>query len=452
MPPLLLTRRCPEWMACSSWGACNLALNTMRVLIAEKMDIVCLVNARQRRVYLPLAGEIAPAAELKGAVIAALDRYRGRKEERVRIALPVHFSHSAPGEKLQLAHRVDISNSGAPGGAASTAGSWRSPECGMRGPQGAVPGGMGGRERNRPGGRRRTAVSCGRCGHLEIGSRPTGSREAVDEGAGGTARAAVPGAASLETLDYAGHCMQAKIGGDYYDFLDVGAAAEVGIVVADIAGKGIPAALLMASLQGSLHGQCSDDSKDLPRLLTSVNLHFCKHTAQARYATFFFGRYCDATRTLHYINCGHNPPLLLRKGGGVEKLGATTTVLGLFPDWKCSVAEVQLKTGDGLAIYTDGITETTGHNGEEFGEGRLLEILRKRVNLEAADRAECRKRGGTIPARRASGRFDAGDCACSIGVADQVTEPGHLLTATWLIRGRVSHLARSPFVLFRYIN
>jgi hypothetical protein len=159
------------------------------------MDIVCLVNARQRRVHLPLAGEIAPAAELKGAVIAALDRYRGRKEERVHIALPVHFSHSAPGEKLQLAHTVDISNSGAPGGAARTAGSWRSPECGMRGPQGAVPGGMGGRERNRPGGRRRTAVSCGRCGHLEIGSRPTGSREAVDEGAGGTARAAVPGAA-----------------------------------------------------------------------------------------------------------------------------------------------------------------------------------------------------------------------------------------------------------------
>jgi hypothetical protein len=114
-------------------SARNLALNTMRVLIAEKMDIVCLVNARQRRVYLPLAGEIAPAAELKGVVIAALDRYRGRKEERVRIALPVHFSHSAPGEKLQLVHTVDISNSGAPGGAASTAGSWRSSEGGMRG-------------------------------------------------------------------------------------------------------------------------------------------------------------------------------------------------------------------------------------------------------------------------------------------------------------------------------
>jgi hypothetical protein len=392
-------------------------------------------------VYLPLAGEIAPAAELKGAVIAALDRYRGRKEERVRIALPVHFSHSAPGEKLQLAHRVDISNSGAPGGAASTAGSWRSPECGMRGPQGAVPVWVGanGTALEGDAGLQCLAVDADIWkldqGQLEAG-KPLMRARAVQRGLLSQEQP------SLETLDYAGHCMQAKIGGDYYDFLDVGAAAEVGIVVADIAGKGIPAALLMASLQGSLHGQCSDDSKDLPQLLTSVNLHFCKHTAQARYATFFFGRYCDATRTLHYINCGHNPPLLLRKGGGVEKLGATTTVLGLFPDWKCSVAEVQLKTGDGLAIYTDGITETTGHNGEEFGEGRLLEILRKRVNLEAADRAECRKRGGTIPARRASGRFDAGDCACSIGVADQVTEPGHLLTATWLIRGRVSHSSR----------
>jgi serine phosphatase RsbU (regulator of sigma subunit) len=114
-----------------------------------------------------------------------------------------------------------------------------------------------------------------------------------------------------------------------------------------------------------------------------VNLNFYKDTAQDRCATFFFGRYCDATRTLHYVNCGHNPPLLLRKGGA-EKLGATATVIGLFPDWKCSVTEAQLKTGDVLAIYTDGISETTGHNGEEFGEGRLLETVRKSVNLEAA--------------------------------------------------------------------
>ncbi len=148
------------------------------------------------------------------------------------------------------------------------------------------------------------------------------------------------------TLDYAGNCTQARaIGGDYYDFLDMG-PGEVGFVLADVAGKGIAAALLMANLEGSLHSQYSSQqrtgSKDIPQLLTSVNRHFYQHTAKDRYATLFFGRYSDATRTLHYVNCGHNPPMLLRKAGAVERLDATATVLGLFSDWQCSVAEVRL--------------------------------------------------------------------------------------------------------------
>lgn len=188
----------------------------------------------------------------------------------------------------------------------------------------------------------------------------------------------------LETLDYEGNCVQARtIGGDYYDFLDMG-PGEVGFVLADVAGKGIAAALLMASLQGSLYSQYSTGSKDIPQLLASVNRHFYKHTAKDRFATLFFGRYGDATRTLRYVNCGHNPPVLLRKRGGVERLEATATVIGLFSDWFCSVAEARLETGDVLSIYTDGITETTGHNGEEFGETRLLETLRKNRELEAS--------------------------------------------------------------------
>jgi len=188
----------------------------------------------------------------------------------------------------------------------------------------------------------------------------------------------------LETLDYAGHCIQARtVGGDYYDFLDMG-AGEVGFVLADVAGKGISAALLMANLQGNLHSQYGTGSKDLSRLLASVNRHFYKYSPKDRYATFFLGRYSDATRTLHYVNCGHNPPLLLRKGGTVERLSATATVLGLFWDWECSVADAQLEAGDVLSIYSDGITETTGHSGEEFGETRLLQTLRNNRDLEAA--------------------------------------------------------------------
>ncbi len=140
----------------------------------------------------------------------------------------------------------------------------------------------------------------------------------------------------------------------------------------------------MASLQGSLHSQYSGSSKDISQLLISVNRHFYNHTAKDRYATLFFGRYSDATRTLHYVNCGHNPPVLLRRGGAVERLDATATVLGLFLEWDCSVAEIRLETGDILCLYTDGITETTGYNGEEFGEARLVDTLRKNADYEAS--------------------------------------------------------------------
>lgn len=155
-------------------------------------------------------------------------------------------------------------------------------------------------------------------------------------------------------------------------------------MLADVAGKGIAAALLMANLQGVLHSQYGMGSQNLPQLLASANRHFCKHTSTDRYATLFLGTYRDDRRTLHYVNCGHNPPILLRKAGAVERLNPTATVLGLFWDWECSVAEIQLESGDVLCLYTDGITETTGPGEEEFGERRLVEALRNNRDLEAA--------------------------------------------------------------------
>ncbi|HEV2728813.1 MAG TPA: SpoIIE family protein phosphatase, partial [Terriglobales bacterium] len=181
----------------------------------------------------------------------------------------------------------------------------------------------------------------------------------------------------LRTLDYGGLCVQARtVGGDYYDFFPI-TPGEVGLVVADVAGKGIAAALLMANLQGILQAQVAFDSKDdLARLLGSVNRQLHAHTESARYATLFFGCYSDCTQTLRYVNCGHNPPVLLRHQGAVERLSATALVLGLFRDWECSVAEVHLEPGDIVSMYTDGITETVGTNEEEFGEARLLNVLR----------------------------------------------------------------------------
>jgi hypothetical protein len=187
----------------------------------------------------------------------------------------------------------------------------------------------------------------------------------------------------LPTLDYRGHCIQARtVGGDYYDFLDIG-PGSVGLVLADIAGKGVSAALLMANLQGALRTEVRIGAQNLPQVLASVNRHFHEHTDTNRYATLFFACYDDATRKLRYVNCGHNPALMLHKGG-VERLGATATVLGLFPDWECAVTEVQMERGDTLCMYTDGITEATDKNGQEFGEGGLLEVLHESRNLESA--------------------------------------------------------------------
>jgi len=187
----------------------------------------------------------------------------------------------------------------------------------------------------------------------------------------------------LRTLDYSGRCIQARtVGGDYYDFLDLG-PGRVGFVMADVAGKGVAAALLMANLQGSLHNRTGIDCRDLPVLLAAVNDHLFRHTEADRYATLFFGCYDDNARSLSYVNCGHSAPLLLRRGGNVERLAATATVLGLFGKWECSVAEARMEPGDVLSIFTDGITETTGADGEEFGDDRLLHALQQARDLGA---------------------------------------------------------------------
>lgn len=188
---------------------------------------------------------------------------------------------------------------------------------------------------------------------------------------------------ALRTLDYSGKCIQARtVGGDYYDFLDMG-PGRVGFVLADVAGKGVAAALLMANLQGNIHNRVGLTHGDLPGLLAAVNEHIYRHTEPEVYATLFFGGYDDHTRSLSYVNCGHSPPLLLRSTGAVERLGATATVLGLFENWECSLAETHLQPGDVLSLFTDGITETFGAQGKEFGDERLLGIVRQHRELNS---------------------------------------------------------------------
>jgi serine phosphatase RsbU (regulator of sigma subunit)/catechol 2,3-dioxygenase-like lactoylglutathione lyase family enzyme len=182
---------------------------------------------------------------------------------------------------------------------------------------------------------------------------------------------------ALKTLEYAGICIQARqVGGDYYDFLDLG-RERVGLVIGDIAGKGIAAALLMANLQANLRSHCAIALDHPERFLKSVNQRFFENTIDSAYATLFFLEYNDKTQRLRYANCGHLCALILRRDNTLERLASTCTVLGMFEQWDCSVGKSRLRSGDMLALYTDGITESLDGNGDEFGEHNLIEALRR---------------------------------------------------------------------------
>jgi serine phosphatase RsbU (regulator of sigma subunit)/catechol 2,3-dioxygenase-like lactoylglutathione lyase family enzyme len=188
---------------------------------------------------------------------------------------------------------------------------------------------------------------------------------------------AVPG------LDYAGVCRQARsVGGDYYDFLDLG-TGRVGLVVGDIAGKGIAAALLMANLQANLRSQCVNAVEHPDKVLNLVNRLLYENTDANAYATLFFAEFDHRSGRVRYANCGHLAALVLRGDGTIERLDPTCTVIGMFDDWQCAMTETRLDAGDFLALYTDGLTESPNAREEEFGEERLAAALRRNRHLAA---------------------------------------------------------------------
>lgn len=193
---------------------------------------------------------------------------------------------------------------------------------------------------------------------------------------------------AMQTLDYAGMCVQARqVGGDYFDFLALGQDAKgkgrLGLVIGDVSGKGIAAALLMANLQANVRSQ-SAMAVDHPEcMLASVNQLFYANSAQGSYATLFFAEYCEHGRTLRYANCGHLPGLLLRANGELMRLESTGTLLGLFSEWDCAMRECILEAGDTLLLYTDGVTESFNEAEEDFGEERLVAALRRYRDCDA---------------------------------------------------------------------
>ena len=164
-----------------------------------------------------------------------------------------------------------------------------------------------------------------------------------------------------------------EVGGDYYDFLDMGQGL-MGLVLADVSGKGVPAALLMANLQGCFRSHVERRSS-ISTLLVEVNRLFVASTSLEQYATVFFAQYDDRTQRLRYVNCGHLPPVLTRANGSIERLEDNATVLGIFDDWNCTEAAVDLSPGNTLVLFSDGVTESGIDTGHEFGENRLITMI-----------------------------------------------------------------------------
>jgi sigma-B regulation protein RsbU (phosphoserine phosphatase) len=169
------------------------------------------------------------------------------------------------------------------------------------------------------------------------------------------------------------------VGGDYYDFLDLG-NQKIGIALADVAGKGVAAALIMSVVQASLRIIAGEDIS-LAAVAAKMNRFLYKSTRSNGYATFFYACVdtgsAESRRQLRYVNAGHNPPFLLRRtaAGTVEELPAGGTVIGLFPQMSYAEAAIDLTPGDVLMAFTDGVPEAQNPAEEEFGEERVRQLL-----------------------------------------------------------------------------
>jgi len=180
---------------------------------------------------------------------------------------------------------------------------------------------------------------------------------------------AVPG------IEYHGYCRPARgVGGDSYDFLSL-EGNRFALSIGDVSGKGIPASLLMASLQSALRGQAMSAPQDLGVMMGTLNKLIYDSSPSNRYATLFYAEYHRDTRELVYVNGGHNAPMILR-GDELIRLEATGPVVGLFRPGVYSEARITIEDGDLLAGFTDGVSEAMNAEDDEWGEDALGEFLK----------------------------------------------------------------------------
>lgn len=173
-----------------------------------------------------------------------------------------------------------------------------------------------------------------------------------------------------------------SVGGDYYDVLAFDDGA-LGLCIADVAGKGLPAALLMSNLQAAVRGLAAP-SLAPGALCQRLNALVCHNTTNDRFITFFYAELDVPSRTLRYSNAGHNPPIVLHGDGSHDRLQEGGGVLGIFPQQSFSTGSARLAAGDRVILFTDGVTEAHEADGEEFGEDRLLQLLREHPSASPA--------------------------------------------------------------------
>ena len=187
----------------------------------------------------------------------------------------------------------------------------------------------------------------------------------------------------LATLEVAALCIPSRfVSGDYYDYVSL-TSGRLALALGDVSGKGISAALVMASLQSALHAQLrhasggsSPNQLSTATLMGQLSEQLYENTPPEKYATFFCSTYDDRTGDLLYTNAGHLPPILIR-GNETIRLDVGGTVVGLMPIFSYEQQVVELQPGDLLAMFTDGITEAEDATGEQFGDERLISLLKE---------------------------------------------------------------------------
>jgi sigma-B regulation protein RsbU (phosphoserine phosphatase) len=173
------------------------------------------------------------------------------------------------------------------------------------------------------------------------------------------------------------------VGGDYFDVLPFD-GEMCGLCIADVAGKGLPAALLMSNLQAAVRGLASPTLAP-EDLCSRLNTLLCRNIASDRFVTLFYAQLDGPSRQLRYVSAGHNPPFVVRRDGSHERLREGGVVLGVFANQTFKSDATQLQSGDRLVLYTDGVTEASNSDDEEFGEERLLSVLQENASSPAAE-------------------------------------------------------------------